>query len=327
MTAFKDYIWEVLTRPFRKENGTAIKDYTQVTSDLLDDLKASIFRLRRQWLVTTASAQSLQILGAERGIYRYDDEPLEIFRNRVQSAYELYAWGGTRPGMTKALQALGYEQPVITERTPSWSRFRITLPVTLGNGFTPDEWQRLRRMVWLMKPAHTMPDYTILLDPEEQELPANPEVWITAAIRAKWDFWWLNGNLYRLDGSLLLDGSITLGDGWYDTPIYLDGCILLNGTSLMDGFSRLYDEWSWDKNVMNRAGIETTIKSLQAYVNPIYLDGALPLDGTSWLDGYSKLYDEWHWVTNIIKTIKNTYEMTFIQHAMIEKDGGGKEQL
>lgn len=325
MTAFKDYMWELLTRPFRKDKSVVVKSYTVITGAMLDDVKACIFRLRRQWLVQTAESEALRMLGDERGIYRYDEEPLEIFRNRVQGAYEMYALGGTLPGMTKALQALGYEHPEITERTPSWSRFRITLPVELGNGFTPDEWQRLRRMVWLMKPAHTMPDYVIRLNPEVQDLTVREETQTVTTVTAKWDFWWLNGTLYRLDGSLRLDGSITLGDGWYDTPIYLDGCILLNGTSLMDGFSRLYEEWRWDNNVMNRAEIRATIESVQSNVNPIYLDGILPLDGTSLLDGFTRMYDEWHWVTDVVKIIKNVHEITFLQEAMIEKDSGEKE--
>ena len=327
MTAFKDYIQELLTRPFRKEKGFVIKDYSRITGYMLDDLKASIFRLRRQWLVTTASDRSLQMLGAERGIFRYEDEPLEIFRNRVQAAYELYALGGTRPGMIRALQALGYEQPVITERTPSWSRFLISLPVDLGNGFTPDEWQRLRRMVWLMKPAHTIPDYTIHLNPEVQSMPLTSGVQIDGEIAAKWDFWWLGWNLYRLDGSLRLDGSITLGDGWYETAILLDGSQHLNGTSLLDGMTRLYDDWRWDNNVMNRSQVIMNIiadwyfygQILRTYrldgghrldgsvtlgsgwhEAPIYLDGTLRLDGGSLLDGITRQLDEWRWESNMI---------------------------
>lgn len=317
MTAFKDYIQELLTRPFRKEKGFVIKDYSRITGDMLDDLKASIFRLRRQWLVTTASDRSLQMLGAERGIFRYEDEPLEIFRNRVQAAYELYALGGTLPGMTKALQALGYEHPEITERTPTWSRFRLTLPVNLADGFAPEAWQRIRSMVWMMKPAHTMPAYTIRLKPEMQDLSVHPVVQISAEIFAKWDFWWLMWKLYRLDGSLRLDGSITLGDGWYETPIYLDGGTPLNGTSLMDGFTRLYDDWRWDNNVMNRANIQTVLNSVQAFVSPIYLDGTLPINGTSRMDGYSRLYDQDRWVTKITKVIKANQTMNFVQETLI----------
>lgn len=317
MTAFKDYIQELLTRPFRKEKGFVIKDYSRITGDMLDDLKASIFRLRRQWLVTTASDRSLQMLGAERGIFRYEDEPLEIFRNRVQAAYELYALGGTLPGMTKALQALGYEHPEITERTPTWSRFRITLPVDLADGFTPEAWQRIRDMVWMMKPAHTVPAYTIRLKPELQDLAVRPAAKISASIFAKWDFWWLNWKLYRLDGSLRLDGSITLGDGWYETPIYLDGNMPLNGTTLMDGFTRLYDDWRWDNNVLNRTTIRTVVNSMQAFVSPIYLDGTLPLNGTSRMDGYSRLYDQDRWVTKITKVIKANQTMNFVQETLI----------
>ena len=239
MTAFKDYMWELLTRPFRKDKSVVVKSYTVITGAMLDDVKACIFRLRRQWLVQTAGSEALRMLGDERGIYRYDEEPLEIFRNRVQGAYEMYALGGTRPGMIRALQALGYAEPEITERTPTWSRFRLTLPVNLPDGFTPEAWQRIRSMVWMMKPAHTMPAYTIRLKPEMQDLSVHPVVQISAEIFAKWDFWWLMWKLYRLDGSLRLDGSITLGDGWYETPIYLDGGMPLNGTSLMDGFTRL----------------------------------------------------------------------------------------
>ena len=318
MTAFKDYMWELLTRPFRKDKSVVVKSYTVITGAMLDDVKACIFRLRRQWLVQTAGSEALRMLGDERGIYRYDEEPLEIFRNRVQGAYEMYALGGTRPGMIRALQALGYAEPEITERTPTWSRFRLTLPVNLPDGFTPEAWQRIRSMVWMMKPAHTMPAYTIRLKPEMQDLSVHPVVQISAEIFAKWDFWWLMWKLYRLDGSLRLDGSITLGDGWYETPIYLDGGMPLNGTSLMDGFTRLYDDWRWDNNVMNRANIQTVLNSVQAFVSPIYLDGTLPINGTSRMDGYSRLYDQDRWITKITKIITGEQKMNFVQEASIE---------
>lgn len=261
MTAFREYVWELLTRPFRKENSVMIASYALFTGAMLDDVKACIFRLRRQWLVATASERSLRLLGAERGIYRYDDEPLEIFRNRVQGAYEIYAYGGTLPGMIRALQMLGYE-PDIRERTTTWAHFTILIPLEITDGFTPEEYRRLRAMVWLMKSAHTLPEYVMELKSKTQEIHLYHSRQVTGEVFAPWKVWLPWKKLYRLDGCVWLNGSITLGEGWFDA-VYLDGSVALDGSSLLDGCTKLYDEWRWHENVLNRTFVETDLTGNQ----------------------------------------------------------------
>lgn len=277
MTAFKEYMWELLTRPFRKKDSLIVKTYTLMAGAMLDDVKACIFRLRRQWLVPTAGEKALQLLGDERGIYRYDDEPLGIFRNRVQGAYEIYAFGGTRPGMIRALEMLGYN-PEIQERTKTWAHFAVMLPLELDKGFSPEEYRRLRDMVWLMKSAHTMPEYELRFTPETQKFSIIPKAKVKAEIVAKWDFWWLMWKLYRLDGTVPLDGRITLGEGWYD-PVY---------------DSTFYDGWRWVNNVMNRTRLNVHAAAGWDYwrTRALYLDGSVRLDGSSLLDGRTRIYAE-----------------------------------
>ncbi|MBP3812305.1 MAG: hypothetical protein J6E49_04245 [Acidaminococcaceae bacterium] len=261
MTAFREYMWELLTRPFRKDNSVVVKAYTLIIGSILDDTKESLFRLRRQWLVQTAGEKALRLLGEQRGIYRYDDEPLEIYRNRVQGAYEIYAYGGTLPGMIRSLQMLGYD-PDIQERTTTWAHFTLSIPLEIMDGFTPEEYRRLRAMVWLMKSAHTLPEFVMELTSKPQEIHLYHNRQIVGEVFCPWKIWLPWKKLYRLDGCVWLNGSITLGEGWFDA-VYLDGCVALDGSSLLDGCTRLYDDWRWHDNVLNRTSIETEMNSKQ----------------------------------------------------------------
>ena len=40
MTAFREYMWELLTRPFRKDNSVVVKAYTLIIGSILDDTMA-----------------------------------------------------------------------------------------------------------------------------------------------------------------------------------------------------------------------------------------------------------------------------------------------
>ena len=87
---FNDYLWDLLTRPFRREGTSEIKLFFSVVGGLFDRAKQTVFLLRRQWIVLTASEDALRLLGAERGIFRTDSESLANYRRRVSAAYMIY---------------------------------------------------------------------------------------------------------------------------------------------------------------------------------------------------------------------------------------------
>ena len=187
---FNDYLWDLLTRPFRREGTSEIKLFFSVVGGLFDGAKQTMFLLRRQWIVLTASEDALRLLGAERGIFRTDSESLANYRRRVSAAYMIYAAGGTHPGIINALQRIGYTFQII-ERKPTWAKFTIYLWFKFGLQMSNAEYQRLDKTIFDMKPAHTLPVYVFDFIPEPgQKIELTNSFLCEADIMAKHDFWW-----------------------------------------------------------------------------------------------------------------------------------------
>lgn len=283
---FNDYLWDLLTRPFRREGTSEIKLFFSVVGGLFDRAKQTVFLLRRQWIVLTASEDALRLLGAERGIFRTDSESLANYRRRVSAAYMIYAAGGTHPGIINALQRIGYTFQ-IAERKPTWAKFTIYLWFKFGLQMSNAEYQRLDKTIFDMKPAHTLPVYVFDFMPEPgQRIELTNGFLCEADIMGKHDFWWTLREIYRLDGSLKLDGSITLGDGWA-TVLILDGSLKLDGSSLLDGNTKLIDDgWRWTNNVLNRSEVFGDMSVVISFPErSVRLDGKTFLDGSLKLDG------------------------------------------
>jgi len=74
----------------------------------LDDLADSARAAMLARLVVTAPEDALELAGRERGLPRYPGEYLTAYRNRLVNAWDYWREAGTLPGMTHALEALGY---------------------------------------------------------------------------------------------------------------------------------------------------------------------------------------------------------------------------
>ncbi len=59
-------------------------------------------------LLLLAPDDTLEIIGRERGLQRYPGEYTAAFRNRLLHAWEFWDQAGTVPGMTAALEHMGY---------------------------------------------------------------------------------------------------------------------------------------------------------------------------------------------------------------------------
>lgn len=285
--SFANYMWNLLTRPFKNDNSEEISGYTIVIGAMLDEAKMAIFNMRKQWFIKSASSAALRLLGEERGIYRGDGESLANYRFRVMAAFEMYAAGGTIPGILAAITRIGYKTPIITERTKSWAHFTIAIDLYVGLLLDTIVFKRLNNTVLLMKPAHTLPIYLFNFRQETgQGLQLDSGAICEGDITSKHNIWYQLRNIYRLDGTLNLDGSITLGAGWL-TSLYLDGNLKLDGNSLLDGYTALVgDGWRWSDNVLNRSSINVDVIAQISYPElKIWLDGYTALDGTLKLDG------------------------------------------
>jgi hypothetical protein len=126
---FFNYLWSLLNRPLKK--GTENKKWLTTLGEEFDELKQSIFKLRRAWLIKTASGKSLDLLGESRGLPRYKNEVDELYRERLLAAFDTYLFGGTYPAMKKTLSTLGYpdsEIQLLYEIDPQrWAEFNIFL--------------------------------------------------------------------------------------------------------------------------------------------------------------------------------------------------------
>jgi hypothetical protein len=126
-----------------------------------DDVKAVLFKARRSWLINTSSGEALDLHGEGRGIIRYPGETDELYARRVIAAYEIYAQGGTLPGMKRVLELIGYPDAVIHELYKDdparWAEFNVKFGLEPTRPLTTLDFEILRATIRKIKPAHTMP--------------------------------------------------------------------------------------------------------------------------------------------------------------------------
>lgn len=115
MSEFSNYLWELLSKPFKKKKDTDVQKWVQVCGEILDEVKQCIFNVRKQWSVFTATGEALDAIGYGRRISRYPGEDDEQYRRRILLAFNLYSQGGTLPGMLSALSLIGYPNASIIE--------------------------------------------------------------------------------------------------------------------------------------------------------------------------------------------------------------------
>ncbi len=286
MSYFDKELWAALSRPFKLKEDGENRKWVQVLGSLLDDARESVLEVRRQWYTRHAHGWVLDLRGAERKIYRWYGESDEDYRKRIDGAFALYAAGGTLPGMRSALLQIGYGDVKITERSPTWARFMLEFDFPITRPMGRREWDILNFSVFKMKPAHTLPLYWINFRPEPpQQIVATSKPRIDGEITASHAFWWSGKRFYYIDGSLTLNGSITLGDGWCEA-VYLDGEKLLDGNCLLDSFTAVSDDgWRWIGNPLHRPNIVGEIGPIRPFANQVYrLDGRELLNGELLLD-------------------------------------------
>lgn len=286
MSYFGPELWKVLSRPFRLREGGELHKWVNVLGSLLDDGRESIYSIRRSWYTKYASGWVLDMRGEERGIIRWYGESDEDYRKRVDAAFLWYAAGGTVPGTKRALASIGYGDVELTERVPTWARFKLEFHFPLGKTMGQREWDVLNYVVFKIKAAHTLPWYFLNFKPDEpQKIQIKQKPGIYGEVGSHHAILWNTKRFYYLDGTLTLNGSITLGDGWCEA-IYLNGMRFLNGEMLLDGFTAVEDDgWRWLGNPLHRSSIFAEVKRKGPFANQLYwLDGKEKLNGSLLLD-------------------------------------------
>lgn len=162
---FKEYLWSLLTRPFKLKTlqgaDTEIQRWVSVLGDMHDDAKETVFRVRRAWVTATSWEQFLELLGTARGIQRYTGETDDELRKRIESAFKIYQLGGTVPGIKAGLTSLGFPDSGVIEKLPgrSWAEFAVRLGKGAGHIASEADYEKIDNTLFLTKAAHTMPAY------------------------------------------------------------------------------------------------------------------------------------------------------------------------
>lgn len=120
---YKDYQRDLAPPWLKDPDGTAwLEAHGEEKDALVDQLVAAV----KAFLVDTAPEDALMLLGAERGLERFDDEPLDAYRDRVRGAPAFWAAATTIAGIEAAIRQLGYVPGLIEmfKTTPAaWDEF------------------------------------------------------------------------------------------------------------------------------------------------------------------------------------------------------------
>lgn len=177
---FAEYLYHLAHAVFkRSEKDSDIDRFAQAIGPNYDDVMETIFLLREQALVATATGKALDVLGKERNMLRYPDEEDDLYRARLLSAYRIYSADGTIPGITEILRLIGYPNAKLNELfklgiiVPKfdgthyytgetvhkggsrWSEFTVSLGIDDSRSLARKDMELLRRTISQAKPAHT----------------------------------------------------------------------------------------------------------------------------------------------------------------------------
>ncbi len=155
---FGDYMFFLLNAPLKKmkQGKNQLKIFFSVTGELFDGMKADLFRLRDQRMISTAEPIMLEVIGQDRDMYRHQGEGIEQYRRRLQMKAVIAEMAGTAEGLKLALEMIGYPECTIeplylTDRS-RWAEIYINVPVRRDINYDAILTETLK-----VKPARTLP--------------------------------------------------------------------------------------------------------------------------------------------------------------------------
>jgi hypothetical protein len=112
---FSDYMYYLLNAPLKraKKETNDIHILFKVLGKICDDIKQDIFNLRRQSMILTSKSKALDELGKDRRMPRFSNETDEQYRKRLLMKREVSQRAGTKYGIIKALESMGYDDVII----------------------------------------------------------------------------------------------------------------------------------------------------------------------------------------------------------------------
>ncbi len=155
---FGEYIYAQLVRPLKK-TGSDIYILCQSIGSQYQDIKDTIFDIRRAWIIETAPGWALDLHGKDRNLYRLPGEPDNTYRRRLQSARTIYALGGTNPGIIEAMARLGFQATIqnVREIDPDrWAEMNISLAGNIDEVLTAPTENAIIKAVKDTKASHAV---------------------------------------------------------------------------------------------------------------------------------------------------------------------------
>lgn len=157
--SFKDYMYYLLHKPIK--TNTLYKLFTVLGEDV-DQIKTTIFEVRKQANILTATGKYLDLHGKDRDMFRYKNESDEIFRYRLIAKFEISKKAGTQRGIELVLNSMGYTdhiiKPLYQDDDNRWAEFQIDLNDN-GNRVTLQDIDFVHNEVLKVKQASSKPNY------------------------------------------------------------------------------------------------------------------------------------------------------------------------
>lgn len=239
MENFVEYMWYLLTTPFKKvrKSVNAWYIWCKVVGKYFDSCKEAILTARDEGMVATSSELMLPLHGADRGMVRYVGEHVENFRSRIAMYEEMCKFGGTNQGIILAVKTLGYANVTLTTAkeltgdTERWAEFYVLIRMDMEQTY-PISYDILKKNVRIWKEVGAKDNYQFIFRStaltnqeynrcravikmpcilEEKNMckiifraAAENELKSKFIINIKNDLWKLDGT-YKLDGTRKLD--------------------------------------------------------------------------------------------------------------------------
>lgn len=157
---WSEYLFFLLHRIFKRgiRKGSDADKLTQALGPEYAAAQESIYLLREQAKVLTATGKGLDMCGKDRKMPRFAGEKDEAYQRRLLKAYSYYQSIGRISTTESALRALGYEDVTIYPFYPidptRWSQFYLVFNLPAGGTLNETDWLVIYKTINKMKPSH-----------------------------------------------------------------------------------------------------------------------------------------------------------------------------
>lgn len=222
MDNFKDYMWYLLTSPFKQVKKTlnAWWIWCRVIGGMFDDAKEALETAREEGMIATCSDLMVPLHGAERGLTRYAGEDMENYRRRVAMYAETCILGGLAEGVILAVKAHGYTDVEIrrtaevTGDQTRWAEFHLIISMDTGDTH-PVPFDILKKTVRRWKASEALDNYLIQY---HSSLQKQYEIGIAKAEYRQSAYFF---NYRKLDGTHRLNGEYSLNAQYNGYPVII----------------------------------------------------------------------------------------------------------